>query len=53
MHEKALDNIFDLWTAELVQLQIERNLSKDEGKLKKLVHKYPHILVNAIQSILI
>ena len=52
MHEKALDNFFDLWAAELVQLYIERNLSKDEGKLKKTVHGYPHILVNAIQSLL-
>ena len=52
MHEKTLDKNFDLWAADLVQLYIERNLSKDEGKLKKSVHGYPHILVNAIQSLL-
>ena len=52
MHEKALDNSFDLKAAELVQLYINKKVNKVEGKLKKSVHGYRHILVNAIQSLL-
>ena len=52
VHEKALDNSFDLNAAELVQLYINKKVNKVEGKLKKSVNGHRHILVNAIQSLL-
>ena len=51
VHEKALDNSFDLKAAELVQLYINKKVNKVEGKLKKSVPGYRHTLANAIQSL--
>ena len=40
MHEKALDNSFDLKVAELVQLFINKKVNKGKGKLKKFLLNY-------------
>ena len=36
MHEKALDNFFDLKAAKLMQLYIKRKSNKGEKKTKKI-----------------